>query len=227
MGDAPGKEERIGTPCIFIHEANQQQAASMVDIKEKILGREELWIFFEGINFTMHLSSTPISSHEVVDLYSIRNVEFSILDSFVPIQKLVSLEVMGGIVYGVVGCYDKEDELFCSLVGFFSRADAPVSSSKCSKVLSTKARLHWCQKEIVSMTNCFSYTRTDLDQTLKLGLVGFLPSRSYRRTSKEESIMERLEIENEVKVWTKASTVTNQVDIISPSTIVVTLGLLR
>ncbi|KAJ1424747.1 WD40/YVTN repeat-like-containing domain superfamily [Sesbania bispinosa] len=46
---------------------------------------------------------------------------------------------------------DKKDELFCSLVGFVSRVDAPISSSNSSKVLSTEARLHWRQKAIVSV----------------------------------------------------------------------------
>ncbi|CAJ2641153.1 unnamed protein product [Trifolium pratense] len=46
---------------------------------------------------------------------------------------------------------DKKDELFCSLLGFISRADAAISSSNSSKVLSTEARLHWRQKAIVSV----------------------------------------------------------------------------
>lgn len=46
---------------------------------------------------------------------------------------------------------DKKDELFCSLVGFISHADAPIISSNSSKVLSTEARLHWRQKAIVSV----------------------------------------------------------------------------
>ena len=46
---------------------------------------------------------------------------------------------------------DKKDELFCSLVGFVSHADAPVSSSNSSRVLSTEARLHWRQKAVVSV----------------------------------------------------------------------------
>ncbi|RDY05943.1 BEACH domain-containing protein B, partial [Mucuna pruriens] len=46
---------------------------------------------------------------------------------------------------------DKKDELFCSLLGFISHADAPIISSNSSKVLSTEARLHWRQKAIVSV----------------------------------------------------------------------------
>ncbi|KAK7313789.1 hypothetical protein VNO77_38990 [Canavalia gladiata] len=148
--------ERTGIPCVSIHEENQQQVTSMVYIKEKILGREELWIFFVGVQV---FSWASFLSHEVVDLYPMRNIEISTLDSLLPIQKLVSLEVMGGFVYGVLGCYgsniDKEDELFCSVLGFISHANAPVSSSNGSKVLSTKARLHWCQKEIVYVTNWY------------------------------------------------------------------------
>lgn len=46
---------------------------------------------------------------------------------------------------------DKKDEFFCSPVGFISRADASLSSSNSSRVLSTEARLHWRQKAIVSV----------------------------------------------------------------------------
>ncbi|MED6222264.1 hypothetical protein PIB30_062657, partial [Stylosanthes scabra] len=46
---------------------------------------------------------------------------------------------------------DEKDELFCSLVGFTSHADAPISSSNSSRDLSTEARLHWRQKAVISV----------------------------------------------------------------------------
>lgn len=46
---------------------------------------------------------------------------------------------------------DKMDELFCGLVGRFSRVNIAISSSNSSKLLSTEARLHWRQKAVVSV----------------------------------------------------------------------------
>ncbi|OIW14558.1 hypothetical protein TanjilG_14944 [Lupinus angustifolius] len=59
------------------------------------------------------------------------------------IQKLTALMKGSNI--------DKKDELFCSPVGFISRADASLSSSNSSRVLSTEARFHWRQKATVSV----------------------------------------------------------------------------
>ncbi|PNY17174.1 BEACH domain LvsC-like protein [Trifolium pratense] len=78
--------------------------------------------------------------------------EVTQLSSLVTEWAVVQLKTISGAVSADESSnIDKKDELFCSLLGFISRADAAISSSNSSKVLSTEARLHWRQKAIVSV----------------------------------------------------------------------------
>eukprot|EP00256_Glycine_max_P033137 XP_006578291.1 BEACH domain-containing protein B isoform X3 [Glycine max] len=102
---------------------------------------------------------TALMKGAVVELKTISgalSADQSLSDSAVEKIKLLQqiLTYVVSIIYIFIDLgsnIDKKDELFCSLVGFISHADAPIISSNSSKVLSTEARLHWRQKAIVSV----------------------------------------------------------------------------
>ncbi|KAL3023955.1 hypothetical protein AAZX31_04G093500 [Glycine max] len=102
---------------------------------------------------------TALMKGAVVELKTISgalSADESLSDSAVEKIKLLQqiLTYVVSIIYIFIDLgsnIDKKDELFCSLVGFISHADAPIISSNSSKVLSTEARLHWRQKAIVSV----------------------------------------------------------------------------
>ncbi|CAL0327334.1 unnamed protein product [Lupinus luteus] len=109
------------------------------------------------LNTSMMQSPTDLSG-AATQLF-ITSEGFVILDAL----KIISRSLYNCRVFGYYGGIqkltalmkgsniDKKDEFFCSPVGFNSRADASLSSSNSSRVLSTEARLHWRQKATVSV----------------------------------------------------------------------------
>ncbi|XP_061352489.1 BEACH domain-containing protein B, partial [Gastrolobium bilobum] len=107
-------------------------------------GVQKLTALMKGAVVQLKTISGALSADESLSDFAMEKIKL-------PQQILIYVVSIIYIFIDLGSNIDKKDELFCSLVGFISRADVPISSSSSSKVLSNEARLHWRQKAIVSV----------------------------------------------------------------------------
>ncbi|KAL5145273.1 BEACH domain-containing protein B [Glycine soja] len=107
-------------------------------------GIQKLTALMKGAVVQLKTISGALSADESLSDFAVEKIKL--------LQQILTYVVSIIYIFIDLGSnIDKKDELFCSLVGFISHADAPIISSNSSKVLSTEARLHWRQKAIVSV----------------------------------------------------------------------------